>query len=323
MVSHSTAQEPGDVHPESVLRARDGRLVQLKVHCARWDDSVPENSIPALTACLDARVARAEIDIAMLADRDFLVLHDDVLDEATTGSGPVGVLTVDDARRLRLRQHAGERRGQPTEYAPPLLSDIVALLRATPAPTRLELDAKDAEPWPWPRVEELARLIEPVKDRVVVGSAADWNLRRLLAIDPTAPVGFDPMFYLDWVPEGARLDAMPGLRGAYGYLDAHPLARQRRGPPADYLRDRLGAILRLVPGAQDLHLRLRTAEHMLDDGLDDLPAIVHSHGMRLDYWTLDAGTLNWEARFRRAVEAGADIVTTNTPQALAEAARQR
>jgi glycerophosphoryl diester phosphodiesterase len=315
---------PDSVHPESVRRAPDGRLVQLKVHRAHWDPSLPECSLAALAACLDARVARAEIDIALLADRDFLVFHDDVLDAATTGRGPVGALQAEAARALRLREPLGGHRfGEPTEHPLPLLSDVVALLQATPAPTVLELDAKDIEPWPWPRVEELARLIEPVKDRVVVGSAADWNLRRLLAVDSTAPVGFDPMYYLDWKPDGADLDAMPGVRGAYGYLDAHPLARQRRGPTADYLRDRLGAILRLVPGGRDLHLRLRTAEQMLDDGLDDWPAIVHAHGYRLDYWTLNAGTPGWEARLATALGAGADIVTTDTPRALATADRSR
>jgi glycerophosphoryl diester phosphodiesterase len=307
-----------DVHPESVLRAPDGRLVQLKVHRARWDDALPENSLAALAACLAARVARAEIDIAMLADREFLVFHDDTLDRGTTGRGRADALTADAARALRLRgRGTGDRPGESTEHPLPLLGDVVALLRETPAPTVLELDAKDAEPWPWPRVEELARAIEPVKDRVVVGGGADWNLRRLLAVDPSAPVGFDPMYELDWAPVGRPLDELPGVRGAYGYLDAHPLARRRRGPTADYLRDRLGAILRLVPGARDLHLRLRAAERMLDDGLDDLAAIVHDHGMRLDVWTLDAGTPAWEARLARAVAAGADIVTTNTPRALA------
>ena len=193
----------------------------------------------------------------------------------------------------------------------------MATLLEIPAPTLLELDAKDVEPWPWSRVEELARLIEPVVDRVVVGSAADWNLRRLLTVDPTTPVAFDPMFYLDWTPDGALLDPLPGVRGAYGYLDAHPLARRRHGPTTDYLRDRLGAILRLVPGARDLHLRLRAAERMLDDGLADLPTLIREHGYRVGYWTLNAGTPGWEARLARAVEAGADIVTTDTPRALA------
>jgi len=284
MVFQSMAQEPGDVHPESVLCAPDGRLVQLKVHCARWDDSVPENSIPALTACLEARVARAEIDIALLADRDFLVLHDDVLDTATTGSGPIGVLTVDAARRLRLRQHAGERRGQPTEHVPPLLSDIVALLLAShPAPTLLELDAKDAEPWPWPRVEELARLIEPVKDRVVVGSAADWNLRRLRTVAPDLQVGFAPALYL--------------------------------GRDPDRLAPRLVDAIRLVPGAREVHLRLETFEAMLDEGVIDA-ALIHRLGMRLSVGALDTTTARWRERLSRAVDGGADMIATETPRAL-------
>jgi glycerophosphoryl diester phosphodiesterase len=311
----------GEVHPESVIRAPDGRLVQLTVHRARWDDGLPENSLAALALCLEAPVARAEIDIGLLADRDFLIFHDGLLDAATTGDGPVAALTADKARALRLRQRVGRHSfGPPTEHAPPLLSDVVGLLQATPSPTLLELDAKDVEPWPWPRVEELARLIEPVKDRVVVGSAADWNLRRLLTVDPTMPVAFDPMFYLDWAPAGAEIDPLPGVRSAYGYLDAHPLARKTHGPTADYLRDRLGAILRLVPGGRDLHLRLRAAEQMLDDGLVDLVALVHGHGYRLGYWTLDSGTPGWEARLARAVAAGADIVTTNTPRALSAVA---
>jgi glycerophosphoryl diester phosphodiesterase len=63
----------------------------------RWDDSLPENSLAALALCLEARVARAEIDIGLLADRDFLVFHDDLLDAATTGRGPAAALTVSEA----------------------------------------------------------------------------------------------------------------------------------------------------------------------------------------------------------------------------------
>ena len=85
---------------------------------------------------------------------------------------------------------------------------------------------------------------------------ADWNLRRLVHVDPAIQVGFTPTFYLDWVPPDANPDELPGSRGAYGYLDRHPLARQRHGSTADYLRDRLGALVRLVPGARELHLRL-------------------------------------------------------------------
>jgi len=313
------------VHPESVLRAPDGRIVQFKVHSANWDPALPENSVDALAACLAAPVARAEIDLVMLRDRDFLIYHDDRLDRGTTGSGPVAALTSDAARALRMRDYRHDDEGDAlapaTDHLVGQLSDAVELMRATPAPTVLQLDMKDAEPWPWARIEELLRLVEPIRDRIVVGCTADWNLRRLLQVDPSVPVGFDPMFYLDWAPDEEELEPMPGVRGAYGYLDAHPLARERRGPTAEYLRDRLGGILRLVPAPRDLYIRLRTAERMVADdlGLDTMKTMIHDLGASFDLWTLDAGTPRWEERLRLALDLGADVITTNTPRALATA----
>jgi glycerophosphoryl diester phosphodiesterase len=184
----------------------------------------------------------------------------------------------------------------------------------------LELDLKDSKPWPWPRVEELARLLQPIKDRITFGGGADWNLRRLRAVDPSMPMGFTITENLDWVPEQQRPDTLPGVRGAYGYLDAHPLARQRFGSTADYLRDRLGAILRLVPGARDIHIRLLAVERMLEDGLTDLPDLLHAQGMLLDVWTLNAGTPMWRERLARALDAGVDVITTATPRELSRAA---
>jgi hypothetical protein len=54
---------------------------------------------------------------------------------------------------------------------------------------------------------------------------------------------------------------------------------------------------------------------MLADGLD-VSAVVHEAGARIDVWTLDAGTPRWHERLERALGAGVDIVTTNTPREL-------
>jgi glycerophosphoryl diester phosphodiesterase len=56
-------------------------------------------------------------------------------------------------------------------------------------------------------------------------------------------------------------------------------------------------------------------ERMLADGLDIVP-LFHAAGALVDVWTLDAGTPEWETRLARAVAAGVDLVTTNTPHAL-------
>ncbi len=76
--------------------------------------------------------------------------------------------------------------------------------------------------------------------------------------------------------------------------------------------------MRLVAGSREVHLRLLAFERMLDDGLVDAAELFHEAGLALDVWTLNAGTVGWEARLARAVTAG-DVVTTDTPRALAAA----
>jgi glycerophosphoryl diester phosphodiesterase len=301
-------------HPLSVLRAPDGRQVQLKIHGCVWSGEFPENSLAAIRECLTAPVARAEIDINVLRDGDFLVTHDTQLDSATTGSGPVRLTTRQEAAQLHCRW-----RGQVWDQRPALLSEVVELLRTQASPTVLELDVKDVEPWPWPRVEELARLVEPVRDQVIFGGGADWNLRRLVQVDSHIRVGFTPTYYLDWVPPNVMPDELPGEVGAYGYRDRHPLARTRNQPASDYLWERLSGLIRLVPGACELHLRLSLFEHMQSDGLGDTAHKLHRAGLRVDVWTLDAGTPDWQARLSNAVWAGVDVVTSNTAQQLAGA----
>ena len=132
----------------------------------------------------------------------------------------------------------GDVLARATDHLAGQLSNVVELMRATLAPTVLQLDMKDAEPWPWPRIEELLRLVEPIRDRIVVGCTADWNLRRLLHVDPSVPVGFDPMYYLDWAPTGPSWSRCPACGAPMGTWTPTRSRVERRGPTAEYLRDR-------------------------------------------------------------------------------------
>jgi glycerophosphoryl diester phosphodiesterase len=280
--------------------------VLLKVHSCRWSDRYAENSLEAIGECLDAGVGRAEFDLLMLGDDDFVLLHDDLLQR------PDGTVVPSSAvRRSDLLAGAAL---EPGGRRPPLLSEAVALLGAGPQGTIFELDAKDDCPWPWARVEELAGLLEPVLDRVVLAGCNDANLRRMARVAPEVALGFDPLFHFDWLVPGED-DLLAPPAGAYGYRDADPSAREATMPPGDYLRHRFRSLLDLVPGIREVHLRLETFEQLL---VDDLPvvAMVHERGMLLDVWTLDRGTFEWRQRFDRAVAAGVDMVTTNTAPAI-------
>jgi len=293
-------------HPDSYIRAGD-RTVELKVHRCLWSGRYSENSPLAIAECANERVLRTEIDVRALRDGEFVVLHDDRFDRVTDATGLVREATAVEATRPRF-----------TDGTHPLLfSEAVALIAANEYPRTIELDLKDLAPYTRPQAEALVRAVQPLKERAHFSTPADWNLRRLLAVDPTVHVSLNPHCYIDTeLDDDTRLPT-----GAYGYRDAHPLARQRLSTTAEYLRDRFGGIMRHVPGPVEAHLRVGMLERILDDGVADIADIFHSLGLKLDVWTLDADTPGWRERFARIVAAGVDIVTTNTAPTLARAAR--
>ena len=258
--------------------------MELKVHRATWSGEHPQNSLAGLRECYRERVARVEIDFRTAGD-DFVVTHD------------------------------APRRG--AKLVP--LSDAIAIVRsAAPGPTLLMLDAKDERPWTSAEVARLVRLIEPVRDRIFVGSPADWNLRRLRAADRDLALAFDPQYYLTW---SARKETLPGRRGAYGYQDDHPLALRRTIATVDYLRERFEMLVGQVADVREVHIRVGFLERMLDDGFD-AAGLIHRAGALMDVWTLDAGTRAWRTRLGRVLAGGADVVTSNTARELAEAASE-
>jgi len=180
-------------HPDSVAPRPAGGSVTLKVHRAIWSGALPANSLAAIAECCAAGVARAEIDIQPRRDGGFVVFHDDRLDRSTDARGAVRDLGAAELAQARLRWG-----GETTAHGLCDLGDALAAIAAAPYPTVFELDLKELEPWPWPRVEAFVRLLEPVRDRVLLGTEADWNLRRILTVDPAIPVSLNPGAYLDW-----------------------------------------------------------------------------------------------------------------------------
>jgi glycerophosphoryl diester phosphodiesterase len=60
----------------------------------------PENTLPAYENGLALGADALELDIHYTRDGEIVVIHDDMLDRTTNGSGPVAALTLDELRRL-------------------------------------------------------------------------------------------------------------------------------------------------------------------------------------------------------------------------------
>ncbi len=270
----------------------------------------PANSLEAIRACLEAGAKFIEVDITALADEDYLLVHDSVLEHETDGEGEVSQCTAERARTLNIRF-------QPYRVA--LLSDVVNLLLDFGGQARLQLDFKSVLPFREDEpIRRLLRLIRPLGERVIVSTGADWHLRAMRRLAPWLDLGFDIGYYLDYRPSDTHIDPRvpPRTRGAYGYHDEHPLAWQALMHKADYLADRCMALTGHVPGCSIFYLNYRLIVQSLNDGFNWAEAL-HEHGIRLDAWTMDVGNPEAESNVSRLAAAGVDQFTTNTPKALA------
>jgi glycerophosphoryl diester phosphodiesterase len=283
-------------------------------HAANRDHTYPRSSPPAVNACLKAGALAVEVDIALLADSQFALLHGPTLEEETTGSGPLAALTSVQVSALQYL-----RQGKPSGVPVGLLPQAIDLLRHHPGQVELQLDLKPDVYSDDHILAQLVHTLRPVKGRVRVSSPSDWALRRLHALDPELALGFDPLLYLE-IDQGEESDPTvpPFRRGAYGYWDDHPLAMRRWGSSAAYLAARAEALAALVPAGGVWYIHAWLLAQSLDDGFDWI-AYLHDRGAEVDAWTLDPGDPERLALARRLAAAGVDRITTNDAPALSQA----
>lgn len=62
--------------------------------------TAPENTLPAITAALDAGFDYVEVDVALTADRHPVLMHDKKVDRTTDGHGRLASLTLAEVREL-------------------------------------------------------------------------------------------------------------------------------------------------------------------------------------------------------------------------------
>lgn len=87
-------------------------------------------------------------------------------------------------------------------------------------------------------------------------------------------------------------------------------------PTDDYLRDRAESLVGLVPDVSVFYLDYRLIARSLTDGLN-WAEVCHANGIKLDAWTMDVTSPQAVEQAPRLLQAGVDLFTTNTPQAMA------
>ncbi|PST82051.1 glycerophosphodiester phosphodiesterase [Pedobacter yulinensis] len=88
------------------LRNPHGKQVIVVAHRGDWRNA-PENSIQAIENVIAMGVDVVEIDVQKTKDGQLILLHDQTLDRTTTGKGGAGDYTLEEIKKLFLRNGAG------------------------------------------------------------------------------------------------------------------------------------------------------------------------------------------------------------------------
>lgn len=283
-------------------------------HMAALDNfPAPPNSLERIQASLAANADAIEIDVNALADTDYMLGHEPELAAETSGKGAVIECSPAQVRSLYIKH-----RQVVTPSRVALLSDVVRLFQDFGGHTLLQIDYKNLIPFSSDEpLYRLIKLIEPLGERVIVSSGADWQLRRLRKMAPWLKLGFDVMLYIAWDPKGGPRDPdeFPKHLGAYGYYDDHLLAIHSHWPAAEYLRDRCETFIGLVPDVSVFYLEHHLIAQSLRDGFNWAEAL-KQRGIKLDAWTMDVTNPAALENLSPLREAGVSLFTSNTPQAL-------
>lgn len=106
------------------LKDKNSKKVFVVSHRGDWRNA-PENSLQAISNCIDMGVDMVEIDIKKTKDGEVILMHDKTLNRTTSGKGEPKDFTLSEIKKMVLRNGAGHR----TEHKIPTLREAMLLAK--------------------------------------------------------------------------------------------------------------------------------------------------------------------------------------------------
>lgn len=103
------------------LTRKENRYPLISAHRGGPAKGLPENAIETFRVSASHQPLIIECDIALSKDSALVMMHDDNLDRTTTGSGAIGAHTLEELRKLSLK----DNEGTVTPYLIPTLDDVL------------------------------------------------------------------------------------------------------------------------------------------------------------------------------------------------------
>ena len=264
---------------------RNGHRTWLKWHCGKRFPADTQFSRARIIEGLKAG-ASSEIDLQLTADGAMAVLHDELLEQSTTGVGPVASASAGQVRAARLLDPEGRDTGEGV-----MLFDELARLVATSAAADsaiLQLDLKEELAAFTP--ESIARFgeaVRPVASHMILSGGDAAAVKRLAETTPGLATGYDPCL------DGAMERVMENGR----YVDF------------------VAEALQTAPDARMFYLHYELVLAAADAGFDMIAAF-HDAGKTVDAWTIRVADAAGLAHAEKVLALKADQITTDDADGL-------
>jgi glycerophosphoryl diester phosphodiesterase len=108
----------------SYLKKPTDKHILVAAHRADWRN-FPENSLEGVISCVNMGVDIVEIDVQKTKDGQLVIMHDKTVDRMTNGTGKIADLTLEDIKKLNLKNAYG----YVTNYKVPLLEDVLLAVK--------------------------------------------------------------------------------------------------------------------------------------------------------------------------------------------------
>lgn len=146
----------------------------------------PENTVEAFALAMEQGADGIELDVQMTKDGQVVVIHDEIIDRVSDGTGAVRDYTLEELKKFHFSNHMENYENAVI----PTLKEVLDLIKSSSMLLNIEL--KTGIYW-YPNLEE--KTMELVKeagmeDRVIYSSFNHYSIKKILELDSHAECAF-------------------------------------------------------------------------------------------------------------------------------------
>ena len=146
----------------------------------------PENTVEAFALAMEQGADGIELDVQMTKDGQVVVIHDEIIDRVSDGTGAVRDDTLEELKKFHFSNHMENYENA----AIPTLKEVLDLIK--PSNMLLNIELKTGIYWYSNLEEKTMELVKEagMEDRVIYSSFNHYSIKKILELDSHAECAF-------------------------------------------------------------------------------------------------------------------------------------